>query len=116
VAPPTLVGPEDGDAYSGVRARAPIKLAWRSAHTLGADEYYEVQVRYTSGGTEIIQPAHVQETYWYVGSALYLQADQETGRVHYWSVRVVQKETDSEGNDVYEPLGPSSEEWTFYWN
>jgi hypothetical protein len=73
-------------------------------------------VRYTSGGTEIILPKHVQETHWYVDSALYLQADQETDRVHYWSVRIVRKETDSEGNDVIVPLGPSSEEWTFYWN
>ena len=111
---PTLIGPEDGDRYS--KATAQIKLAWRSTHTLRTDEYYEVLVRYMSGGTEVILPKHVQQAHWYVDSGLHLQADQETGREYRWSVRVVRKDSDSDGTDVIVPLGPSSEEWAFYWN
>jgi hypothetical protein len=50
-----------------------------------------------------------------VDDGLYLQADQETGRAYNWSVRVVRKEVDEDGSTSYVPLGPPSEEWTFYW-
>jgi hypothetical protein len=46
---------------------------------------------------------------------LYGEADQETNRVYYWSVRVVRMGTDDEGREIYVPLSPPSEERRFYW-
>jgi hypothetical protein len=74
-----------------------------------------VSVRYTHSGAEVNLPVCVQATQWWVDKALYLQADQETDRVYFWDVRTVRKETDAEGNETYVPLGPPSEEWSFYW-
>jgi hypothetical protein len=109
-----LTGPESGDAFNG--ANAYIRLGWRSNHTLADDEYFEVRLEYVSGRTETILPVYVQQTHWFVDKALHLQADQETGREYSWSVRVVRKVAGVEGSDVLTPLGPSSQEWTFYWN
>lgn len=72
-------------------------------------------VRYTNNGAEVGLPVCVQDTFWWVDKALYLQADQETDRVYYWSVRVVRKEMDADGNETFVPLSPSTEEWSFYW-
>jgi hypothetical protein len=47
--------------------------------------------------------------------ALYLQADQETDRVYYWSVQVVRKGIDEDGDESFVPLSMSSEERSFYW-
>jgi hypothetical protein len=92
-----------------------FRLAWRSSHTLNPDECYLVEVRYTRDGGEVKVPACVQQTYWWVDRALYGQADQNTGRVYYWTVRLAQKQTDASGNETFVPLGPASEEWSFYW-
>jgi hypothetical protein len=73
-------------------------------------------LRFASGGGEVILPTYVQQAHWFVDSGLHLQADQETGREYAWSVRVVRKESRSGEEDVIIPLGPSSGEWTFYWN
>jgi hypothetical protein len=112
VAPPILVEPEEGVPFA---ENDIFKVAWRSSHTLKPDECYLVTIRYTHQGAEVRLPVCVQETFWWVDHALYLQADQETGRVYYWSVRVVRKETDADGNEAFAPLGPPSEEWSFYW-
>jgi hypothetical protein len=112
VAPPTPLEPEDGVPFG---EGANFRLAWRSSHTLKPDECYLVTLRYTHSGSEVQLPVCVQETYWWVDDALYLQADQETDRVYYWSVRVVRKEIDEERNETYVPLGPPSEELSFYW-
>ena len=112
VAPPILVEPEEGVPFA---ENDIFKVAWRSSHTLKPDECYLVTIRYTHQGAEVRLPVCVQETFWWVDHALYLQADQETDRVYYWSVRVVRKETDADGNEAFAPLGPPSEEWSFYW-
>jgi hypothetical protein len=98
-------------------------MSWISNHTLRPDEFYEILIRYTQQGGAVILPVRVQRTYWWVDPALYLQADQETGRAYYWSVRVVRKAADTASdsasdtgeNDSYLPLSPPSEEWVFYW-
>ena len=113
LAPPTLVNPEDGAPFNSEKAY--IKLSWTSSHTLRPNEYYELLLRYTHQGVSVVLPVHVQETFWWVDKALYLQADQETQFVYYWSVRLVRKEVDAEGKETYVPLSPASEERSFYW-
>ena len=113
IEPPTLESPRDEEPFDGVRST--IKLAWQSSHTLLPDEFYEVTLRYVHLGGDVTIPVHLQETFWFVDKGLYLQADQETERVYQWSVRVVRKETDADGNEVVTPLSPPSEEWSFYW-
>ena len=112
VPPPTPLEPEDGAPFG---EGADFRLSWRSTHTLKPDECYLVTIRYTHDGAEVGLPVCVQQTFWWVDDALYLQADQETGRVYYWSVRVVRKETDADGKEAFTPLGPPSEERSFYW-
>jgi hypothetical protein len=92
-----------------------IKLEWQSTHTLQVDECYLVTLRWTEKGAPARAENCVQDTHWFVPEALHLRADQETERVYFWSVRVARKETDSEGNEAYIPLSPSSAEWSFHW-
>jgi hypothetical protein len=113
VAPPTIVEPEDEAPYDG--ARAIIKLAWTSSHTLASDECYLVTLRWTEGGAPAATEICVQGTSWFVDESLHLRADQETQRVYYWSVRLAQKRTNEEGIEEFVPLSPSSEERSFYW-
>jgi hypothetical protein len=108
-----LVQPEDAAPFDGDNAI--IKLAWSSSHTLRQDECYRVTLRWTEGGAPASTDACVQETSWFVPETLYLRADQETDRVYYWSVQVVQPQTDADGNATYVPLSVSSEERSFYW-
>jgi RNA polymerase subunit RPABC4/transcription elongation factor Spt4 len=109
---PTLLEPDDGSPFGEGDV---FRLAWRSSHTLKPDECFLVTVRYTHQGAEVGLPVCVQQTFWWVEESLYLQADQETGRVYYWSVRLARQATDEEGNETFVPLGPASEEWSFYW-
>jgi RNA polymerase subunit RPABC4/transcription elongation factor Spt4 len=110
--PPVLVEPEDG---APCQDKDIFRLAWGSSHTLKRDECYLVTLRYTNSGSEVRLPLCVQETHWWVDKGLYLQADQETGRVYYWSVQLAQKAVEADGTETYLPLGPSSEERSFYW-
>jgi RNA polymerase subunit RPABC4/transcription elongation factor Spt4 len=112
-APPSAYDPEDGATFSG--SNAIIRLAWRSTHTLAADECFLVDLRWTEGGAPASNEACVQETHWYVDGLLYLRADQETGRIYYWTVRLARRQTDSEGNTTFVAFSDPSEERTFYW-
>lgn len=113
VVPPVLVEPEDEAPFD--TQRAIIKLAWRGSYTLTQNDFYEVSLRWREAGSPATNLVYVQETFWFVPEALYLRADQETDRVYYWSVRLVHKEADAEGNEVVVPLSSASEEWAFYW-
>lgn len=113
VSPPVLVSPEDGTSYNG--AGAIIELAWSSNHTPTATEYFEVTVRYSQAGVEVRLPVYIQTTSWFASTSLLGRADQESGRRHTWSVRVVRQETGSDGEPTYVPLSPASQERTFYW-
>jgi hypothetical protein len=112
IPPPVPLEPEDeapqgqGDTF---------RLAWSSSHTLGQDECYLVNLRYTHEGAAVNLQVCVQQTYWWVDDTLYGQADQATNRVYSWSVQVARKSTSAEGTEIYLPLGPASEEWRFYW-
>jgi hypothetical protein len=112
VEPPTPFEPEDGTSFGESDT---FRLAWQSGHTLKPDECFLITIRYTNTGSEIKLPVCVQATQWWVDESLYLQADQETDRVYYWSVAAARMETDEEGNETYVPLSASSEEWSFYW-
>ena len=113
VVPPVLLLPEDGAPYDGEKAI--IKLSWQSRHTLESDECYLVSVRWTEGGAPAATAVCVQQTQWFADASLYLRADQETDRVYYWSVRVVQGQLDDDGQATYTPLSPASEERSFFW-
>jgi hypothetical protein len=111
--PPTVLLPEDGTVFNG--AGTSIELAWTSNHILSPDEYFEVTLRYTQQGARVELPVYVQSASWFVDEALYLAADQETDRIYHWSVRLVRKTTDADGNVEYVPLSGSSPERSFYW-
>ncbi|MFN2187068.1 MAG: double zinc ribbon domain-containing protein [Anaerolineae bacterium] len=109
---PVLLAPEDGSTYG---ANAIIRLAWRSAHTLKTDECYLLTVSYVQDGSEVGLTMCMQETQWWVDDGLYLQADQETDRAYQWQVAVARQTVAEDGTTRYAPLGPASQEWTFYW-
>jgi RNA polymerase subunit RPABC4/transcription elongation factor Spt4 len=109
---PVLREPEDGSTYG---SNAIIRLAWQSGHTLKTDECFLLTVSYVRNGSQVDLPMCVQEAQWWVDEALYLQADQETGRAYHWQVAVARREVDEDGNVSYVPLGPASPRWTFYW-
>jgi hypothetical protein len=111
--PPTLVEPEEGASFVGHKAI--IKLAWSSSHVLAPDECYLVLLHWTEEGAPSGTQVCVQRTFWYMDQTLYLRADQVTERVYEWSVRLVRKEVDAEGNETLIPLGPASEEMFFHW-
>lgn len=111
--PPTLVEPEDGTSFRGEKAF--IKLVWTSSYVLKPDECYLVMLHWTEKGVPASTQVCIQGTFWFVDESLYLRADQTTDRLYYWSVRLVQKGTDAEGNESFVPLSPSSEEWIFHW-
>ncbi len=104
--------PEDGAPFG---ERDVFKLGWQSTHTLKRDECYLLRLRYTHEGDSVTLEVCVQEASWWVDQSLYLEADQETDRVYYWSVWIARKGTDAEGNEIYLPLGPASLERRFYW-
>lgn len=113
VAPPVLTGPEDGGVFRG--GTAAIGLTWQSSHTLQADEYYLVSLRYTHEGAEARVPVYVQAAEWFVDDALYLEADQETERLYRWTVRIVRRQSGTGSGAEYAPISPVSEERSFYW-
>jgi hypothetical protein len=112
VAVPILLEPDEGAPFA---ENDIFRLAWRSSHTLKPDECYLVTIRYTRQGSEVRLPVCVQGTFWWVDKALYLQADQETDRVYYWSVQVVKKGIDEDGDEIFVPLSMPSAESSFYW-
>ncbi len=113
LAPPTLQEPQDGSPFNGEKSI--IKLVWSSGYTLKPNECFLVVVRYIRQGAEETRQVCIQNSYWIVDSALYPLADQATERAYHWSVRLVRRETDADGNEVYVPLSPPSEEWSFHW-
>lgn len=76
---------------------------------------FELNVRFIQLGEEVLLPVRVQATSWFVDSALLGRADQQTGRAYHWSVRIVLRETGTDGEVTFIPRSPSSEERTFYW-
>jgi hypothetical protein len=106
-------GPEDGGVFGGESAA--IGLTWQSSHSLQADEYYLVTLRYTHEGAEARLPVYVQATEWFVDDSLYLEADQETERLYRWTVRIVRQQAGAGSEAEYVPISPVSEERAFYW-
>jgi hypothetical protein len=114
VAPPAVLRPEDG-AIFGRGEDAKIELAWSSGHTLQIDECFLITIRWTELGAPASTQVCVQTTSWFADAGLYLRADQETDRVYDWSVRLARTETDENGQEVFVPFSPSSDEQSFYW-
>jgi RNA polymerase subunit RPABC4/transcription elongation factor Spt4 len=112
VAAPVPIEPENGSPHS---QNATFRLGWQSSYTLKQDECYLVAVRYTQQGNVQTNQVCVQDKYWFVDKGLYGLADQETGRVYYWNVRLARKAVDADGKETYMPFSPPSEEWNFYW-
>jgi hypothetical protein len=108
-----LTGPEDGGVFRG--ATADIGLTWRSSHSLQANEYYLVTLRYAHEGAEARAPVYVQAPEWFVADSFYLEADQETERLYRWTVRIVRQRAGTGSGAEYEPISPVSEERSFYW-
>lgn len=90
-------------------------MSWTTNYSLGPNQFFEIALRYTHSGAEVVVPTYVQTWQWFVDPALYLQADQETNRAYYWHVRTVLRSTDAAGKTTYIPLSPTSEERVFFW-
>jgi hypothetical protein len=110
---PELLTPQNRDTFEG--SDASIELTWRSSHSLAADEWFEVAVRYVSGGTPVSVPVRVQRPAWFVSKLLYGKADQESERRYTWSVRLVRQRAGAQGSDDYVPISGWSEERVFHW-
>jgi hypothetical protein len=93
----------------------PIKLSWTTNFTLGPDQFFEITLRYTHQGTEVVVLNYVQDQQWSVERSLYQQADQETNGAYRWRVRAVQRGSDPAGKTFYFPVSYPSDEWVFYW-
>ena len=106
------IEPENGSPHSQGDT---FRLGWQSSYTLKPDECYLITVRYTHQGNAGATQICVQETSWYVDKGLYGLADQETGRIYYWNVRLARKSVDADGKETYTPFSLPSEEWIFYW-
>ena len=105
--------PEAGAVFNGSNTN--IEFIWQSSHTLTANEYFEIAVRYVSQGNPVVVPVYVQRASWFVSEMLYGQADLESEREYSWSVRLVRKRSGSDGNDEYVPISGWSDERDFYW-
>lgn len=114
LAPPMLQEPQDKAPFSGENSI--VKLVWSSSYSLKPNECFLVVIRYTRQGVEETRQVCIQNSHWIVDSALYPLADLAGGRVYYWSVRLARRETDANGNEVFVPLSPPSEEWSFSWH
>jgi hypothetical protein len=95
--------------------KAVIKVVWASSYTLKSDECYLVSVSWSRQGSIQGTETCVQSTSWFVDAWLYLQADQESGRLYHWTVRIARRGNDAQGNNIFIPLSPSSEARTFSW-
>jgi len=113
LAAPELLIPESGVVYEGEGTS--IELTWRSSHTLASDEYFEVMIRYVSGGATVSSPVYVQRPSWFVSKLLHGKADQESERLYTWSVRLVRKHTADDGTDEFTSISGWSEERAFHW-
>jgi len=110
VAPP-LLSPLDGVVFSS--ADTPIVLEWVSVSTLRQDEWYEVQLFQTSGGT-ISQTVLTRATSWRLPSSLLLQAeDPQTD--FSWRVRIVRERAGASEGSPYEKAGALSSTRVFTW-
>jgi hypothetical protein len=110
---PVLLMPEAGAVYNGSNTN--IECIWQSSHTLTANEYFEIAIRYVSQGNPVMVPVYVQRASWFVSEMLYGQADLESQREYSWSVRLVRKSTEADGTDEYVAISAWSEERVFYW-
>jgi hypothetical protein len=112
LAAPVLRQPEDGTTYQN---KLQIKLSWSASFTLGPDQFFEIVLRFTQQGTEVVRAYIVEDREWTVDTTLYLLADADTNRAYRWRVRAVQRSWDPAGKAVYIPASYSSGEWVFYW-
>jgi len=109
---PVLRQPKDGTSYQN---KLQIKLSWTASFTLGSDQFFEIAMRFTQQGTEVVRAYIVQDREWTVDTALYLLADADTNRAYHWRVRAVQRSWDPAGKAFYIPASYPSDEWVFYW-
>jgi hypothetical protein len=107
---PVLRQPADGTTYD----KGLITLRWTTTYSLGLDQFFEIALRYTHLGTEVVRLIYVQDHEW-ADSTLYHEADPETNRAYRWHVRAVQQGLDPAGKPFYSPVSYASDEWVFYW-
>ena len=111
-AAPQLLGPADGEQFSG--SGAPIQLRWQPVEMLGDDEWYSIRLSYVDRNGEridgIVAWAKNKDIPWPVGEDLYdvLGGD----RMVNWSNAVVSG-VPGAGEEV--PVSPPSDTWMFRW-
>ncbi len=82
---------------------------------MDADEWYALSVRYLTDGVVQYSGTWTKETAWAVPSELFTRAGQ-VEREFEWDVTVMlQTTTTAGGGRAGEPLGLTSEVWTFVW-
>jgi LysM repeat protein len=101
---PLLLGPADGEAFTGQGAA--IVLRWASTATLGDSEYYEIRLWSVPGGEADALLFYSQSSTWVVPS--YLHSRSRAG-TWYWSVAVVYRARQNI------PLSPPSAPRHFVW-
>jgi len=112
---PELLGPPDEQIFVGRNQL--VVLAWQPAGVLEADEWYAVRLSWEENGVFAQRGGdNVREPAWRVpADAVFLEADQDTGRAYRWVVYVERVTVGADGQRVGESLSPPSEARTFYW-
>ncbi len=112
---PVLKSPKDGEIFVG-RSQM-VVLSWEPSGVLAADEWYAVRLSWSEGGVVAQRGGNnVKETSWQLPADMFwARADQETGRAYQWYVFVERVTETEEGERQGEPVSPSSEVRTFYW-
>lgn len=111
-AAPRLIGPVDGERFSGSGAR--IKLDWEPVGILADDEWYSISLSYANRNGQAVDGvlawAKNEDIPWPVGEELYgvLGGD----RTVTWTIRVV---SGVPGGDTEVRISPPSESWAFRW-
>lgn len=99
-AAPVLVAPASGASFQA--PNTPL-LSWSSSASLGANDYYFVEIHHTQG----VDPYYVKDTA--VTPRDYLPGLSQNGSLT-WQVTIVRKTGNS-----YTAISPSSQNWQFYW-
>jgi RNA polymerase subunit RPABC4/transcription elongation factor Spt4 len=115
-AAPRLIEPEDESNWAQdhplvFSEGARIELQWEAVGTLGANEYYAVELAYVDRDSgPAVRPAWVKETTWVVPSEVYDRLGSD--RIVEWSVTVV---SGTPGTGQRTDVSPASETWMFRW-
>lgn len=108
-----LTGPADGEKFERDKE---LVLTWKSVGELAEDEWYAVRLNWLQDGVRAYGGTNSKDNYWTVPpEQFYGLADLGTGRVYEWQVFIEKVTVNADGGKTGQPISPSSETRTFFW-